>query len=104
MKYNDVEFSITGIINGEVETVTYRYKDGKGTIEADEMIEFLLPALFAKPIPVGPVGQYLDRDINNPLAMLCMLKSDELFKTTPEIKLISGTMPTAAEVPNGAII
>ena len=78
MKYNDVEFSITGIINGEVETVTYRYKDGKGTIEADEMIEFLLPALFAKPIPVGPVGQYLDRDINN--------KTEYIFISIDELK------------------
>ena len=103
-KYKDVEFSITGLINGEKEIAIYKYKKGKGEIKADAQIEFLLRSALERSTPVGPVGEPLKRDINNPLAMLFILNSNEIFDTVIKIELISGTMPKAANVPRGAII
>ena len=102
-KNKDVEFSVTGIIKGEEETVIYRFKKNKGTIECNDNVKSLVDKALKSKKSVGPVGQYMDRDINNPLAMLFILNSNEIFETIKRVEPISGTMPVAARTPKGSI-
>lgn len=101
--YKDVKLSVSGIINDKVETINYEFKNGKGSVEGDDMAMFMLKSAMEENAPVGPVGEKLDRDLNNPLAMLFLLKSDEIFQSDVKVELISGDMPEASDIPDGAI-
>ena len=103
IEYEDVKFSVTGEINGETDEIVYEYKDKKGHADGGKMSMFMLKCALERITSVGPVGMYMDRDINNPLAMLFILNSKEIFQKVLEVKLISGTMPVAPAVPEGAI-
>lgn len=91
-------FKITGIINGEKESLTYEFLDGHGSISGDEMAMFMLKNSLDRHSPVGPVGQYMERDIDEPLAALFMMM--ECFQ---EVLNSEGELPQAGEVPEGAI-
>lgn len=90
-------FKIIGIINGEKESLTYKFEDGHGAITGDEMAMFMFRNSMERNTPVGPVGQYMDRDIDEPLAALFMMI--ECFQ---EIVGSEGELPTADELPEGA--
>ena len=102
-KYKDVKFSVSGIINGQTKTIIYELKKGKGSVSGDDAALFMLKSAMERPTPIGPVGEYYNRDINNPLAMLFVLNSDEIFQSNIKVELISGIMPEASVVPDGAI-
>ena len=91
-------FKITGKINGEIETITYNWNNGLGSIEGDAMVMFMVKCDMELNTPVGPVGQYLERDINEPLSALFMIR--ECFD---EIIECDGNIPEAEKIPPGAI-
>ena len=91
-------FRIVGIVNGEQERIEYAIKDGKGTISGDPMIMFLMRNSLERMTPIGPVGQYMDRSIDNPLAVLFMIR--ECFDT---ILSWEGNIPEADGIPDGSI-
>lgn len=91
-------FKVVGIINGETETVEYTWKNGHGAISGDPMIMFLMQNSLERTTPIGPVGQYMDRDIDEPLAALFMIK--ECFEI---ILSCEGDVPKAATIPDNAI-
>ena len=103
-KYQDVKFSVSGIINGQLETINYEFKKGKGSVDGDDMAMFMLETAMKRTTPIGPVAEYLARDFNNPLAMLFILESDEIFQSNIKVKLISGVLPEASVAPDDAII
>ena len=97
-------FSVTGTINGETETINYKFENGKGSVSCSgNMSMFKLKTAMEYNAPIGPVGELLSRDINNPLAMLCILVSNEIFESDIKVHKISGTMPEASKTPEGAI-
>lgn len=91
-------FKITGKINGEIESITYNWKNGRGSIEGDTMVMFMMKGEMELNTPVGPVGQYMERDINDPLSALFMIR--ECFD---EIISSEGSIPEAEHIPPGAI-
>lgn len=91
-------FTITGIINGESEKLSYDIKDGHGVISGDDMAMFMFKCALERNTPTGPVGQYLDRDIDQPISALFMIM--ECFE---KIVNYEGDLPTASSIPNGAI-
>lgn len=91
-------FKVIGVINGEKESLTYEFIDGHGTVSGDEMAEFLFKNAMERITPVGPVGQYMDRDIDEPLAALFMMM--ECFQ---EIISTDGDLPKAGDIPEGAL-
>lgn len=91
-------FKVVGIINGETETIEYSWENGHGSISGDPMIMFLMQNSLERTTPIGPVGQYMDRDIDEPLAALFMIK--ECFET---ILSCEGDVPKAAEIPDNSI-
>ena len=86
------------MINGKKESLTYELDDGHGVVSGDEMAMFMFRNAMDDSTPVGPVGQYMDRDIDEPLAALFMML--ECFQ---EIESYEGDLPTAEELPEGAI-
>lgn len=90
-------FKITGVINGEKESLTYEFVNGRGSVSGDEMAMFMFKNSMERHTPVGPVGQYMDRDIDEPLAALFMMM--ECFE---EIISSEGDLPNAEELPEGA--
>ncbi len=91
-------FSITGIIKGKKETIAYEWKNGVGNISGDVSIMFLMQYELALKSLVGPVGQYVERNLNDPLATLFMIKN--CFE---EITEHEGNLPVAKPIPDGAI-
>ena len=91
-------FKIIGIINDETESLIYDVVDGHGSVTGGDMALFLFRNSLERQTPVGPVGQYMDRDIDKPLSALFMMM--ECFQ-----KIISseGDLPTAEKVPEGAL-
>ena len=79
-------FAITGIINGH------------GVVSGDEMAMFMFKCALERNAPVGPVGQYMDRDIDEPISALFMMM--ECFE---KIVKSDGELPTASPIPNGVI-
>lgn len=90
-------FKITGTINGEKESLVYEFENGHGVVTGDEMAMFMFRNALERSTPVGPVGQYMDRDSDEPLAALFMMM--ECFQ---EIISFEGEPPTAEELPEGA--
>jgi hypothetical protein len=91
-------FTITGIINDNVQTITYNFCDGVGKLTGDTMIIFLVEDAMKSVELIGPVGQYMERDVNNPLAVLFVIK--ECFHS---ITKWEGDLPKADPIPDGAI-
>ena len=89
-------FTITGLINGESEHITYHWENGHGKLEGDPMIMFLMRNSLDRKRPIGPVGQPLERDINEPLSVLFMIR--ECFDT---IVSWEGDIPEADSTPEG---
>lgn len=90
-------FTISGLINGEQESITYTWENGAGTIEGDPMVMFLMRNSLERKTYVGPVGQPMERDINEPLSVLFMIR--ECFDS---ITSWDGDIPTADSIPDGA--
>lgn len=91
-------FTVIGIINGEEEKLTYEIENGCGVVSGDELAMFMFQLVMERKTPVGPVGQYMNRDINEPLAVLFMMK--ECFES---IVSCDGDVPVASAIPDGAI-
>ena len=91
-------FKVIGKINDVEESLTYDFVDGHGVVTGGEMAMFLFRNALERTTSVGPVGQYMDRDIDEPLAALCMMM--ECFQ---EIIGFEGDVPTAEELPDGVI-
>lgn len=102
-KFDDVEFRVTGIINGVEESIDYKFKDGFGTVAGGKMSMFMLDFALKDESPIGPVGEYVDRDINNPLSMIFILNSKEVFEKVIKVEIVSGTMPEASPIPKDSI-
>lgn len=91
-------FKITGIVNNKTESLTYEFLNGHGIISGDEMAMFMMQNSMERHSQVGPVGQYMDRNIDEPLAALFMMM--ECFQ---KIVSYEGELPVAGELPEGAI-
>lgn len=91
-------FTITGVINGEYEKLTYDIENGRGVVSGDEMAMFMFKCASERITPVGPVGQYMERDINEPLSALFMMR--ECFE---KVESYDGELPNAESIPEGAI-
>ena len=50
-------FTITGIIAGEREHITYQWNNGVGSYEGSPLATFLMEGAQERTSPVGPVGQ-----------------------------------------------
>ena len=96
----DYDFEIKGIFSDSVEGYFHYIKqNGKVEYNCSEGVDFLFNYALEKEESIGPVGQYMERDINNPLAVLFILKN-EVFDKIIEVK---GNLPEVDEVPPGAI-
>jgi len=96
----DYEFEIKGIFSDSVEGYFHYIKqNGKVEYSCSEGVDFLFNYALEKEESIGPVGQYMERDINNPLVVLFILKN-EVFDKIIEVK---GNLPEADEVPPEAI-
>lgn len=96
----DYDFEIKGIFSDSIEGYFhYIKKEEKVEYECSKGVEFLFNYALEKEESIGPVGQYMKRDINNPLAVLFILKT-EVFDKIIETK---GELPEADEIPPEAI-
>jgi len=93
------DFEVAGIVNGVKQKFRYIKKGKKVEYIADNIVKSLFEECLKKDTPIGPVGQYMDRNINNPLVVLCIL-TNEVFDEVIETK---GTLPEADEIPPGSI-
>ncbi len=91
-------FQVTGVIMGETETIRYDWEDGTGKIEGGPAVMFLMRNALERKTAVGPVGQPLKRDLDEPLAALFMIR--ECFD---EITACEGEIPQADELPEDVI-
>lgn len=91
-------YKVIGKINGETESMTYHWDNGKGRVEGGPMAMFLFQSALERTSQTGPVGQWMDRDIDEPLSALFMIQ--ECFE---EILSYEGDLPEAEELPEGAI-
>ncbi|MGN0114829.1 MAG: hypothetical protein ACI4DY_09645 [Monoglobaceae bacterium] len=91
-------FRIIGLIDGVEQSIEYTVVNGTGSYKGDLLVDFKMRNALESLAPTGPVGQFLERDLNNPLSAFCMMLEcfDEVIKT-------EGNIPTAAELPDGAI-
>jgi len=90
-------FSIEGIISNQQQKITYTYESGIGKIDGDLLIMLAVEDAMESSDLTGPVGQYLERDINNPLAVLSVI--NECFEA---ITGYDGDLPEADPMPEGA--
>lgn len=94
------DFEIRGTFSDGVEGYFHYIKrDEKVQYDCSKGVEFLFNYALENNEPIGPVGQYMERDINNPLVVLCILK-DEVFDKIIETK---GELPEVDEIPPDAI-
>ena len=91
-------FTITGLINGTSQKIEYFWEDGIGSYKGDILIEFKMKTALESHAPTGPVGQPLERDLDEPLSAFSMMM--ECFDT---IEKIEGQVPPAAQLPDGVI-
>ncbi len=91
-------FVMVGQVEGIQQRITYEYQDGKGSFYGDKAITFLLQWELDSKSIVGPVGQYMEADINNPLSVVFALR--QCFDS---IEQIEGELPEAEEIPDGSI-
>ena len=96
----DYDFEIKGIFSDSIEGYFhYIKKNDKVEYSCSEGVDLLFNYALEKEETIGPVGQYMERNINNPLAVLFILKT-EVFDKIIEVK---GELPVADEVPPEAI-
>ncbi len=91
-------FEVVGKIDGIEQRVIYNFVNGKGFLEGDKAILFLVQWELDNKTVVGPVGQYMESDINNPLSVLFVIR--KCFDSVIEV---SGSLPEAESVPEGCI-
>lgn len=91
-------FKMVGKVDGMLQEITYDYSNGKGTIVGDKVITFLLQWELENNSIVGPVGQYMEADINNPLSVVFALR-----KCFDSIEHTEGELPEADSIPNDSI-
>ncbi len=91
-------FWIRGIIGGVIQKVCYEESDGHGSLTGDEGILFLMNMEFEERSIVGPVGQYMEANVDNPLSVLFVAK-----KCFDKIMEAGGDLPEADEIPEGCI-
>jgi len=91
-------FSIEGTIENKPMEIAYFFENGAGRLEGEPLIVLIVEDALKSVELTGPVGQYLDRDINDPLAVLFVIK--ECFH---EITGFKGNLPEASPMPKGAI-
>lgn len=91
-------FKVTGKINDTIDYIEYNWEDGIGCVSGGRLALFCLGGELESTTPVGPVGQYMERDINIPLAAFSMI-----LNCFDEIISCEGEIPQAASVPEGAI-
>lgn len=91
-------FKVTGKIDGITDYIEYNNENGKGSVTGGRLALFVLDGIVDSITPCGPVGQYMSRDLNIPLAALSMILEcfDEIIST-------EGDIPKAASIPPGAI-
>jgi hypothetical protein len=91
-------FEVIGKIDGLEQRVIYNFENGEGSLEGDKAILFLVQWELDNKTVVGPVGQYMESDINNPLSVLFAIK-----KCFDFVEKVSGSIPEAESVPDGCI-
>lgn len=91
-------FKMIGKVAGVLQKVEYDYRDGKGSIVGDKAITFLVQWELENRSIVGPVGQYMEADINNPLSVVFVLR-----KCFDSIENIEGELPEADSIPADSI-
>ncbi len=91
-------FKIVGKVNGIEQSIAYDLADGKGVITGDQMISYLVQWEFDNRTVVGPVGQYMEADVNEPLSVVFAIK-----KCFDSIDRIEGDIPEAEDIPEGSI-
>lgn len=92
-------FKVRGIINGEEHSLKYENTNGKGQVLGDETAITVFSIVRQYEKGVGPIGQYMDRDVDIPLAALFIMM--ECFDS---ITGFEGDFPEVSEVPDGAIV
>lgn len=91
-------FTVVGKVDGLEQQITYTFIKGKGNLSGDKAILFLVQwELDAKTI-VGPVGQYIEADIDNPLSVMFTIR-----KCYDVIESVEGDIPTADKIPEDSI-
>ena len=90
-------FSIKGLVHGKSQSISYSHENGVGKLTGDPIIVLLVEDALQSVELTGPVGQYIERDINDPLAVLCVI--NECFHSITEHE---GELPTAEAMPDGA--
>jgi hypothetical protein len=91
-------FRIKGLVHGKLQSISYSCENGIGKLAGDPVIVLLVEDAMQSVELTGPVGQYIERDINNPLAVLCVI--NECFHSITEHE---GELPEADAIPDGAI-
>lgn len=91
-------FTITGLINGTKQKIEYNWDDGIGSYNGDILVDFKMRTALESHATLGPIGQYLERDLDEPLAALCMM-----LECFDEVEKIEGDIPTATKLPDDVI-
>jgi len=90
-------FSIEGIINEHQQRISYSMDADKGSLNGDTIIMVAVEDAMNSSELTGPIGQYIERDLNNPIAVLSVIV--ECFDT---IIGYEGDLPEAEPMPEGA--
>lgn len=91
-------FWIKGLIGKVEQEIVYDIADNRGSLTGDEGILFLVNMELERKSIVGPVGQYYESDIDNPLSVLFVIR-----KCFDEILEAGGEIPKAEAIPEGCI-
>lgn len=91
-------FTITGLINGTKQTIEYFWEDGIGSYKGDLLIDFKMKTALESHSPTGPIGQQIDRDLDEPLSAFSMM-----LECYDIVEKIDGEIPKAAKLPDGAV-
>lgn len=91
-------FVIKGKIEEEIYELKYDVIDEVATVTGDEVALFIFDIKMKSEDSVGPVGQYMSRDINNPLATLFVM-----LECFDEVVGHEGELPKADVMPADVI-
>ncbi|GFI04180.1 hypothetical protein IMSAGC005_03032 [Lachnospiraceae bacterium] len=91
-------FWIKGRIDEIEQKICYEVSFGHGLLTGDEGILFLVNMELDKKTIVGPIGQYVEANIDDPLSVLFVIR--DCFD---EIVDVGGEIPEADTVPEGCI-
>lgn len=90
-------FSIEGVLFNQIQKITYTFDNGVGKLSGDRIILLAVEDAINSYELTGPVGLYLERDINDPLSVLSVIS--ECFES---ITGYEGNIPEAELMPEGA--